>query len=80
MNANQGQKKTGKIVPSYTILFHFIEPRQKELFYSQYLRNMPLNPLNFGLAESNRIVLGEFLTGKNAAIFKRAQSMIKTRY
>lgn len=72
-------RKTETVSQSNTILIHFNEPRQKELFYSQYLKKMPLNPLNLGLPESNRIVIGEFLTGRNAAIFKRAQEMKKDK-
>lgn len=34
---------------------------------------MPLNPIKFGLPESNRIVIGENLTRKNALLFKQAQ-------
>lgn len=40
---------------------------------------MPLNPVNLDLPQSNRIVVGEFLTAKNASIFKRAQILKKER-
>lgn len=72
-------KKTGKMVPSDTILIRFVETRQKELFYSCYLKSMPLNPKNFGLPESSRISMGEFLTQKNASIFKRALLLKKDK-
>lgn len=38
---------------------------------------MPLDPVIFGLPSTNRIIIGENLTKKNASIFKQALSMKK---
>lgn len=68
---------TGQIMLSPTILIHFTSLRQKQIFYSLYLNKMPLNPVKFGLAAENRIVVGENLTRKNALLFRSAQILRK---
>lgn len=72
-------KVTGAIIPSNTIMIHFVTTRCKQQFYSFYLNKMPLDPKKFGLNEQNRIVIGEHLTRKNAQIFKAAQTMKKNK-
>lgn len=70
-------RTTGAIIKSQTILVHFTTLKQKQTFYSYYLNNMPLKPMKFGLPETNRIVVGESLTNKNAKLFQLAQTMRK---
>lgn len=68
---------TGLMMPAHTIMIQCATQKQKQTFYSLYLNNVPLNPTKFGLEETNRIVIGENLTRKNAQIFKRAQILKK---
>lgn len=72
-------RTTGQIMQSPTIFIHFAMLRQKQMFYSHYLNKMPLNHTTFGLTDSNRIVIGENLTKKNAQLFKQAQILRKDR-
>lgn len=72
-------RSNGQMVHSNTIIIHFATWRQKQIFYSQYLKVMPLDPSKFGLPASNRIFLGENLTKKNIQIFKQAQIMKKNK-
>lgn len=70
-------KTTGEIMQSRTVLIHFAQRRNKQIFYSCYLNKMPLDPTKFGLPEGKRIVIGENLTKRNAQIFQRAQMLKK---
>lgn len=68
-------RMSGQIAPSGTIMLHFVLPKHKQLFYSCYLNKMLLNPLNFGLPATSRIVIGENLTATNANIFRLAHQL-----
>lgn len=72
-------RTTGQFMPSATILIHFAISRQKEMFYSRYLKKMPLDPVKFGLPSEQRIMVSENLTAKNAKIFKQALSLKKEK-
>lgn len=67
-------KVTNQMIPTKTIMIQFALHKQKQMFYSQYLNCLPLDPKKFGMNENNRIIIGENLTKKNAQIFKKAQS------
>lgn len=71
-------KSAKKSTPTKTILLHFAILKQKQQFYALYLSKMPLNPLKFGLQNTNHITIGENLTKKNAQIFKQALTMKKS--
>lgn len=57
-------KTAQKPIPTKTILIHFAILRQKQQFYALYLNKRPLDPVKFGLPNTNRIVIGENLTKK----------------
>lgn len=72
-------KTTNKSTPTKTMLLHFAILRQKQQFYSMYLSKMPLDPVQFGLESTNRIVISENLIKKNAQVFKQALTMKKNK-
>lgn len=65
-------KTTGQFTPSNIIIIHFTTQRQKQMFYSLYLNQMPLDNNKFDLPADKPIRVGENLTKKNANLFRDA--------
>lgn len=70
-------RKNGIATGTNTILVYFIAQHYKDSFYSAYLRKLPLKPEMFGLPDQVRIIIGENLTKKNAALFNFCNALKK---
>lgn len=67
--------KNGITSGSNTILMYFVAQHYKDNFYSLYLHRAPLKPESLGMPSNMRIIIGENLTKRNAALFSFCNAM-----
>lgn len=70
-------RKNGMITGSNTIIVYFNAQHYKDNFYASYLRKLPIKSEMFDQPEHVRIIIGENLTKKNAAIFNYCNTLKK---